>query len=139
MAAAGAVPRGARVVDLGSGGGFPGIVVAIARPDLDLVLVEIRERRAHFLRHVVRTLELRCEVARREIEDPPDVGFDFALVRALAPADQALPMAAPWLNEAGEIWIWTRELSMPSAFLETGAIDLGERGRVARVVPRGTP
>ena len=44
LAVAGYLPDGARVVDLGSGAGFPGIPIAIARPDLLVTLVEIRER-----------------------------------------------------------------------------------------------
>ena len=43
---------------LGSGAGFPGLPLAVARPDLDVTLVEIREKRVHFLRHVVQTLDL---------------------------------------------------------------------------------
>lgn len=138
LAAGDALPNGARTADLGSGAGFPGIPVAIARPDLEIVLVEIRERRVHFLRHIVRDLELGCEVWRRSIDDAPEVGFDVVLVRALAPAVRALPRAAPWVRERGEIWLWTREPSMPDGFEEVAPILLGERGRIARVVPRGT-
>ncbi len=128
------LPQGARVVDLGSGAGFPGVPIAIARPDLEMVLVEIRERRVHFLRHVARELDLGVEVLRGSIEEAPEVGFDIVLVRALAPPERALEMASPWCASPGEIWIWTKA-PIPEAFEEIGAIPLGQRGRIARVTP----
>ena len=135
LSAAADLRDGARVVDLGSGAGFPGVPIAIARPDLAIVLVEIRERRVHFLRHVVRELELGAEVLRGSIDDAPDTGFDVALVRALAPPERALAMASPWIVSSGEIWIWTK-VSIPAGFEEVGAVSLGERGRIAKVIPR---
>lgn len=141
---AAALPEGARVVDLGSGAGFPGIPVAIARPDLDVTLVEIRERRFHFLRHVVRTLRIeRCSVERTRIEDPPADPFDVALMRAVAPVARALPMARPWVRDEGEIWLWVRE--RPPGVPAGAAADIpleGERLILrahAHAVPRGTP
>jgi len=50
------LPDGARVVDIGTGGGFPGVPLAVWRPDLELTWLEPREKRAAFLRHVARTL-----------------------------------------------------------------------------------
>ena len=55
-AVAEAVPAGARVVDVGSGAGLPGIPLGIARPDLDLTLVEPMARRVEFLEEVVAAL-----------------------------------------------------------------------------------
>jgi 16S rRNA (guanine(527)-N(7))-methyltransferase RsmG len=146
LAAARALPPGARVVDLGTGAGFPGIPIAIARADLDLVLVEIRERRVHFLRHVVRTLGLRCEIRRASIEEAPPRLFDRALLRAVAPLPDALAIGRRWIEATGEVWVWTRE---PAASLDLPdvaelALDPdGERGRVLRIpghaFPRGTP
>lgn len=134
---------GARVVDLGSGAGLPGIPVAIARRDLDVTLVEIRERRFHFLRHVVRTLDLgHCRVERTRIEEPPPELFDVALMRAVAPVGRALPMARPWVRDEGEIWIWARE--RPSEAPSGAGPDIPlEGGRIilrahAHAVPRGT-
>jgi 16S rRNA (guanine527-N7)-methyltransferase len=106
LAAAPLLPRGARAVDLGSGAGFPGIPLGIVRPDLDLTLVEIRERRVNFLRHVVRVLGLSCRVERRRIEEPPAEPFDYALLRAVAEPVLARAMAVPWVSASGEIWIW---------------------------------
>jgi 16S rRNA (guanine527-N7)-methyltransferase len=134
LAAAQWLPHGARVVDLGSGAGFPGIPLVIVRPDLDLTLVEIRERRVHFLRHVVRSLDLGCRVDRRRIEEPPAERFDYALLRAVAAPPVAAKLAQPWLaTGAGEAWIW----SGPDAEFEwdrrSGAIQLGSGGQIRRI------
>ena len=143
LAAAAVLPASTRVVDLGSGAGFPGVPVAIARPDLEVVLVEIRERRVHFLRHVTRTLALPCEVWRRSVDDPGETPFDAVLVRALAPPERALPVAQRWVGPEGEVWLWTRVVELPPEFEEVGSVPLGAQGRIARVrlasVPRGTP
>jgi 16S rRNA (guanine527-N7)-methyltransferase len=142
LAAAAALPASARVVDLGSGAGFPGIPIVISRPDLQVVLVEIRERRANFLRHVVRTLSLQCEVWRRPVDDAAEPDFDAVLVRALAPPERAVPVAQRWARPGGEVWLWTRVVRLPPGFEEIGSVPLGARGRIARLslasVPRGT-
>ncbi|NRA01391.1 MAG: 16S rRNA (guanine(527)-N(7))-methyltransferase RsmG [Myxococcales bacterium] len=142
-----ALPAGARVVDLGSGAGFPGIPLALVRPDLRLTLVEIRERRVAFLRHVKRVLGAGFEVRRTRIEHGPEPSgpYEFALMRAVAPLRRALPLARPWVHDDGEIWVWTREAvpeSVDPATGLAGRIELGARGQVLRVraaaVPRGT-
>jgi 16S rRNA (guanine527-N7)-methyltransferase len=83
--AAGEIPAGARVADLGSGAGFPGLPIAIARPDVHVTLVEIREKRVAFLRHVVRTLGLDVEVRQTSLATPPaGERFELVLLRAVA-------------------------------------------------------
>ncbi len=143
LAAVRHLPHGAQVVDLGSGAGFPGLPLLIARPDLKLTLVESRERRVHFLRQVVRVLELDCVVQRCRIEDAPVGVFAYALLRAVAPVRKALPLAAPWVKPGGEVWIWTREEPAAAGPAFIGEIPLGDRGRILRAraaaVSRGTP
>lgn len=142
LAAAPHLPQAARVVDLGSGAGFPGIPLAIERPDLHLRLVEVRERRVHFLRHVVRSLGLDVAVERARLEDPPSGPAEYALIRAVAAPARALELARPWVSESGEIWIWAGPgAELPVA--ASGEIPLAERGSILRVpaaaVSRGTP
>jgi 16S rRNA (guanine527-N7)-methyltransferase len=71
LAAVRHVPHGAgRLIDIGSGGGSPAIPLALARADLDLTMVEIKARKAAFLREAVRVLELsRALVETRRYED----------------------------------------------------------------------
>lgn len=59
------LPDRSRVLDLGSGGGFPGIPLKILRPDLNLTLIDASRKKVSFLRHVIRTLHLNCIGARQ--------------------------------------------------------------------------
>src|SRR3954452_15689975 len=58
------VPTGARLVDVGSGAGLPGIPLALARPDLEVVLVEPLARRVEWLREVIADLGVPIQVER---------------------------------------------------------------------------
>jgi 16S rRNA (guanine527-N7)-methyltransferase len=92
--------------DLGSGAGLPGVVVAIARPDLAMTLVETRRRRAAFLELAVERLRLRnVVVAPRRIEALLEGPVDLCFARALAPLEEAWALAEPLLNEAGRL-VW---------------------------------
>lgn len=90
------VPRGtAPLLDLGSGAGFPGLVLATALPDADIILVESRKKRTDWLRHAVEQLELdscRVVAARVEALAPFDVGTITA--RAFAPLSKLLRLSA---------------------------------------------
>ena len=139
LAAVPHLPKGARVVDLGSGAGFPGLPIAIARRDLRVMLVEIREKRVAFLRHVVRTLELDVDVRRESIEVPPETRFEIALLRAVAAPERSLELARPWVDDAGEVWIWAGSgVALPGS----RAIPLASGGAILRtraaVISRGT-
>jgi 16S rRNA (guanine527-N7)-methyltransferase len=97
------LPDGARLVDLGSGAGLPGIPLALARPDLSVVLVEPLARRVDWLREVVEDLGLPVEVERGRAEEPGVrarwEGADVVTARAVAPlgrlAGWALPLVRP--------------------------------------------
>jgi 16S rRNA (guanine527-N7)-methyltransferase len=95
------VPHGAKVCDLGSGAGLPGVVLAIARPDVRVTLVEPLLRRTSFLDEVVLELGLdTCEVLRDRAERLHGrLTFDVVTSRAVAPLpkllDWSLPLVAP--------------------------------------------
>lgn len=97
------VPQGVAVADLGSGAGLPGIVLAIARPDLTVTLVEPLERRTVFLREVVDELALdRVEVVRGRAELlHGERVFDVVTSRALAPLDRLLTWSMPLVAPTG--------------------------------------
>ncbi|WP_238009632.1 16S rRNA (guanine(527)-N(7))-methyltransferase RsmG [Dactylosporangium sp. AC04546] len=94
------IPSGASVVDVGSGAGLPGMVLAVARPDLTVTLVEPLARRTAFLDEAVAKLGLTTTVVRARAEecigrlDPADI----VTARAVAPLDRlagwCLPLAA---------------------------------------------
>jgi 16S rRNA (guanine527-N7)-methyltransferase len=98
-------PRDARVVDVGSGAGLPGIPLAIARPDLQLSLVEPLERRAAFLTEVVAALGLpNCTVIRGRADEVTDRcgGSDVVTSRAVAPLAKLAGWCVPLLRSGGE-------------------------------------
>ncbi len=77
-----------RLVDLGSGAGFPGLVLAAARPDLEVTLVEARERKWAFLKSAIRRSGLSCRCLNARVEASLPEGFpteiDLVTSRALA-------------------------------------------------------
>ena len=144
LAAADYLPEGSEIVDLGSGAGFPGVPLALSRPDLRVTLVEIRERRVNFLRHVVRTLDLcQIRVERLRIEDSPSSLFEYVLLRAVAPPPRAFDLGRHWAMPGGEVWIWAGEDAASPAEPVAGSIPLASGGAILRVpvaeVSRGTP
>ena len=139
LAAAEHLPEGVSVVDLGSGAGFPGIPLALARPDLRLTLVEIREKRLAFLRYIARELAPSLEIVAGSIESPYRRDFDFALLRAVAKTERSLELGLPWVRATGEVWIWSGPSAKSSA---RESIPLGSGGSILRFhaadISRGT-
>lgn len=82
-------------LDLGSGGGLPGLVVAALRPGTALTLVESDRRKAAFLRLAAAEMGLPVTVLARRIEDLPPAAPDVLSARALAPLLRLLPLVAP--------------------------------------------
>ena len=100
------VPVGARVVDVGSGAGLPGIPLALARPDLTVTLLEPLARRVAFLIECVRRLGLeRVTVVRGRAEEGPIRrqlgGADVVTARAVAPLDKLAGWCLPLLRPGG--------------------------------------
>lgn len=76
--------EGASILDIGSGAGLPGIVIALARPDLKVTLLEPLQRRIDFLEEVVAELGIEITVKRGRAESFKG-GFNFVTARAVAP------------------------------------------------------
>lgn len=95
--------RGERCYDLGSGAGLPGMVVALARPDLTISLVERRTQKVAFLELALEVLEpdnvAVIPTALEDIEEPADLCF----ARALAPLTRAWTSARPLLQTHGRL------------------------------------
>ena len=92
--------------DLGAGAGFPGLPVALVEPQLQVVLVESRERRHHFQRAVRRKLGLtNVDPRLGRIEQLPPARSDWVVVQAVAKPDRALALGIPWLRPGGVIVI----------------------------------
>ena len=105
------IPPGAAVLDIGSGAGLPGIVLAIARPDLTVGLIEPLARRTSFLSEVVSELDLtgtvrvvraRAEEVRLESPEVPGPA-DIVTARALAPLDRLVGWCLPLTAVGGRL------------------------------------
>jgi 16S rRNA (guanine527-N7)-methyltransferase len=97
-------PAGARVVDLGSGAGLPGLVLALARPDLAVTLVEPMLRRTTFLLEACAMLGLdEVRVVRGRAEDLIGETFDVVTARALAPLPKLLAWGLPLVAPGGAL------------------------------------
>lgn len=128
------LPVGARLVDIGTGAGLPGIPVAIARPDLRVDLVESLQRRTTFLGEVVDDLGLgeRVQVVRGRAEDPAVVTAvgkaQFVTARAVAPLDKLVRWSWPLLQPGGVL------LAMKGSTAEAEIAE--QRGAVTRTRAR---
>jgi 16S rRNA (guanine527-N7)-methyltransferase len=96
-------PLPARAIDLGSGAGFPGLVLAI-RFRLPVALIEEDQRKAAFLREAVRITEAPATVHAEAIERTTVPPAPLVMARALAPLPRLLDWAAPLLLPGGECW-----------------------------------
>lgn len=94
-----------RVGDVGSGAGLPGIVLAIARPDVEWVLIETMERRANWLAEQKAFLGLEnVEVVRSRAEDWSGAGqLDAVTARAVSALRTLIPITAPLVRDGGEL------------------------------------
>jgi len=99
------VPEESRVADIGSGAGLPGLVLALARPDLEVTLVEPMARRVAFLEEVVAVLQLQSvAIARARAQDwVPASRFDVVTGRAVAPLPKLLAWAMPLVADDGVV------------------------------------
>lgn len=94
-----------RVGDIGSGAGLPGLVLAIARPDAQFILIEPMERRVDWLRRQAEALELdNVEVVRARAEEAKlSLRLDQATARAVSALSKLIPLTAPLVRSGGEL------------------------------------
>ena len=99
------LPQGASLFDIGSGAGLPGIVIALARPDLLVTLIEPLERRVAFLTEAVEGLNLpinNIEVIRGRAQDVKK-SADFVTARAVAPLEKLKKMSWHMVKTGGSL------------------------------------
>jgi 16S rRNA (guanine527-N7)-methyltransferase len=129
-----------RIADLGSGAGFPGIALAVALPNAEIVLIESQRRRCEFLQRVcalagienARVVCTRAEEWREGLS-----ANDAVLARALGPVPVVLEYAAPLLRVGGSLVDWRGALGrQEEEAAARAAAELGlRRVEVRRVVP----
>jgi 16S rRNA (guanine527-N7)-methyltransferase len=123
--------RGGRLVDLGSGGGLPGLVIVARRPDLIVTLVERRDKRADLLRFGVRGLDAgdRVRVVAADVDavirrEPG--AFDIVTARSFGPLTDVVRVAAALLRAGGCLIV----SEPPEGGLRITAAALAEAGMV---------
>nr|WP_321512583.1 16S rRNA (guanine(527)-N(7))-methyltransferase RsmG [uncultured Hyphomonas sp.] len=105
------LPEDARVVDLGSGAGFPGLIIAAARPEGHVTMIESVGKKCAFLRAAIESAGLSASVRQDRVESVGQISADYITARAFAPLPKLLDYAAPWLKQGatglflkGERW-----------------------------------
>ena len=99
------LPNGASLFDIGSGAGLPGIVIALARPDLQVTLIEPLERRVEFLNEAVSAipdLPFPIQVLRGRAQDVKK-SADFVTARAVAPLEKLKKMSWHMVKTGGSL------------------------------------
>jgi 16S rRNA (guanine527-N7)-methyltransferase len=135
------------LLDLGSGAGFPGLVLAAARPDLAVWLVEARERKCAFLAHAARRarLSVRCLNARVSTPLPAELpaGLAVVTVRALKVPAEVIGALAERLVGDGRFvfWVGERVPELPTGLAVTRDVLLpgSEQRRILEVRTRSIP
>jgi len=99
------IPPHAHLADIGSGAGFPGLVVAMVRPDVDVLLIESRRKRCSFLREVIRQTRLgNARVIEGRVESLSDElagKIDVTTARALGSVAELVEISRPLLRPGG--------------------------------------
>jgi 16S rRNA (guanine527-N7)-methyltransferase len=120
------LPSGARVVDVGTGAGAPGLALALMRPDLAVTLCEPLAKRASFLRTVIGSVG-RTDVTliAKRGEELPLASWDEALARATLPPEEWLALGAKLVRPGGGVWVLLASGEAPAR--EGATVTLDER------------
>jgi len=109
IAPARVMPLCGRMLDIGSGGGFPGIPLKILIPSLSVTLIDASRKKVSFLKHIIRNIKL-IEIDARQIraeelakEKPAKNCFEVIICRAFSRLDKIIPKALPLLAKDGII------------------------------------
>src|ERR1700758_5187460 len=102
------ISEDSKVLDMGSGAGFPGIPLKIVKPSLEVTLIDSVQKKVFFMRDVIRNLGLReiktiCGRAEDLNNGIPRVYFDFVVSRAVGKVENLLEMGIPYLRKGGKI------------------------------------
>jgi len=104
------------LLDFGSGAGFPGLPIQLLRPEITVTLAESQNKKATFLREVVRTLGLKTEVWAARVEDMPlERRFEVVAMRAVDNMDAALAAAKSRITPGGWLAVLTTAQQAPAS------------------------
>jgi 16S rRNA (guanine527-N7)-methyltransferase len=116
-----AIPPGvATLLDLGSGAGFPGIPIALCRPEVSVTLAEAHAKKAAFLQEALRTLSLRAFVYGKRAETLDSV-FDCVVLRAVEKMEKAVMTGSRLVGPQGCLVLMTTGKELPGLVSAAGA------------------
>lgn len=127
------LPERSPVLDLGSGGGLPGLVIAIARPDLQVHLLEATAKKVAFLRETAAALDLEVQVHHGRAEELTRGAlrraFPTVTARAVAPLARLVAWAEPYLGPDGALLAikgarWSQEVAAAAPALDRLALQV---------------
>ena len=136
------LPEGATLFDIGSGAGLPGIVIALARPDVKVTLIEPLERRVEFLNEVVAAISsdlIEIEVIRGRAQDVKK-SANFVTARAVAPLEKLKKISWHLIKPGGSLLAMKGEnaaaemATVPGARLHEISLEGIEPARIVEVV-----
>ena len=121
IACARAIPAGvATLLDYGSGAGFPGIPIALCRPEISVTLAEAQSKKAAFLQEALRTLALRAVVYGKRAE-MLQAEFDCVVMRAVERMEKAVAVGSRLVVPGGWLVLMTTGKEMPGLQTASGA------------------
>ncbi len=135
---------GARIIDVGSGAGFPGLPIRIARPDLQLTLLEATRKKCDFLRHIAAVLALeRVTIVQARAEDAArDAAhrerYDVAIARAVAETATLAEYLLPFVRIGGQA-VAQKSGDVEAELARAGAAIAALGGRVQRITRLTVP
>jgi 16S rRNA (guanine527-N7)-methyltransferase len=115
--------KNAKILDIGSGGGFPSIPIRVFRPDLTFYLAESNRKKAAFLNEVKKELNFEnLTVINGKVEklDIPDIRFDYVISRGVGSLQKFSQLAKPFLTEDGHMYTFkTKQFVSELDFITT--------------------
>ncbi len=121
IACARAIPSGvATLLDLGSGAGFPGIPIALCRPEISVTLAEAQSKKAAFLQETLRTLAL-CAMVYGKRAETLQTEFDCVVMRAVDQMEKAVAAGSRLVAPGGWLILMTTGKELPGLQAASGA------------------
>jgi len=132
------LPEGCRVIDIGTGAGFPGVPIKLLRKDIDMTLLDASGKKTDFISHTLADMNVQAEVICGRAEELARGGmresFDVAVSRAVASLPMLLELAVPLLRNGGTLAAWkgeTFEQEIKDAASAMQKLGCAETGRYA--------
>ena len=120
------MPAGCRVVDIGTGAGFPGVPLKLLRPDIQMTLMDASGKKTDFIRQTLSGINIDAQVLCARAEEaartPLRNSFDVAVSRAVAALPMLLELAVPFLKAGGMLATWKGETADDELAAASGAL-----------------